>query len=148
MPHELRVKIETLANLDVQGPLDLLVRKLAELVPDFCGDEQVLNDVELAFHEAFTNIHKHAYGGLSEGLVIIEVTVSPDRIEIRLEDEGKGFDPDKVPVPDFDTPCEGGLGVWLMRTLMNEFRYYVDAKGRNVLHLVKHCHPKRQTKDR
>jgi serine/threonine-protein kinase RsbW len=137
MDEDLRIKIEAPAELIMLKPLDLFVRGLAEQLPGFAGDEGSINGLELAFNEAFTNIHRHAYRCGPKGLVSIEIVAGLDSMEIRFEDDGESFDPDGVRVPDLDDPGEGGLGVWLIRKFMDEFIYYSDSRGRNVLRLIK-----------
>lgn len=137
MYEDLKVKIEAPAKLVMLKPLDLFVRGLAEQLPALAGDEGSIDALELAFNEAFTNIYRHAYRGGSTGAVSIEIIAGSDRMEIRFEDDGESFDPDGVRLPDLDNPGEGGLGVWLIRKFMDEFIYYSDARGRNVLRLIK-----------
>jgi len=58
-----------------------------------------------------------------------------------VEDDGKPFDPLQAPPPDLSLPLErrpiGGLGIHLIRNLMDEVSY-ARVGGRNVLKMVKH----------
>jgi len=62
--------------------------------------------------------------------------VSPERVEIRVADEGAGFDPASVPDPTADEnlmrPC--GRGIMLMRSYMDEVTF---SPVGNEVHMVK-----------
>ncbi|MDQ7785763.1 MAG: ATP-binding protein [Desulfomonilaceae bacterium] len=137
MDDELSVKIEVPAEIILLRPLDHFVRILLGQLPAFSGREQLINNIELAFDEAFTNIQRHAYRSQHKGPVTIEIKVGPHSLEFRFEDQGQSFDPSSVQPPDLDQPAEGGLGIWLMRQVMDEFHYHSEADGKNVLRLIK-----------
>jgi serine/threonine-protein kinase RsbW len=88
-----------------------------------------------AFAEAFNNIARHAYASGQAGDVTISVGWSHDELVIETTDTGRSFDLSGVPLPDFDALPESGMGVFIMRSLMDEV---VDRPGPpNVLRLVK-----------
>lgn len=97
--------------------------------------------VKLAVDEACTNIIEHAYGVEIGG--DIECTCMADRtcIKIILRDHGKQFDPTLAPDPDLTLELEnrpiGGLGVFLMKTLMDEIHYEALGESGNLLTMVK-----------
>lgn len=145
MSGEIFVRIDVTAEMVFLRPLDHFVRLLLGQLPAFSGRGQLINDLELAFDEAFTNIHRHAYKSVEKGPVSIEIKVGNGMLEFRFEDHGVGFDPSTVRTPDLDKPSEGGLGIWLIRQVMDEFLYHSEADGRNVLRLIKRfpeCHEK------
>jgi serine/threonine-protein kinase RsbW len=137
MKTEMSVKIEVPADLVLLRPLDVFVRHLIQELPYGALSEGLAANLELVFNEAFMNIHDHAYRSRSMGPVLIEISVSSDRVEFCFQDEGEGFDPDKVPPPDPDDPSERGRGVWLMRHFMDEFVYLANQEGKNILRLIK-----------
>ncbi len=143
MNTEMSVKIEVPADLILLRPLDVFVRHLIEGLPNGAVSEGLAANLELVFNEAFMNIHDHAYRSRPMGPVSIEISVSSERVEFCFQDEGEGFDPDQVKLPDPDDLSERGRGVWLMRQFMDEFVYRRDQNGKNVLRLVKrlphHC---------
>jgi serine/threonine-protein kinase RsbW len=59
---------------------------------------------------------------------------------VEVEDDGRPFDPLLVPPPDLTLPLErrpiGGLGIHLIRSLMDEVAY-ARHDGRNVLKMAK-----------
>jgi serine/threonine-protein kinase RsbW len=138
MTQALTITIEVPSEMMLLRPLNHFVRNLMLQVPAFSGDDAMVNDLELAFDEAFTNIHRHAYPSERKGSVTIQIRIDPHELEFRFEDRGEGFDPSLLPDPDFEDPGEKGLGVWLMRQVMDQFIYYSREDGRNVLRLIKH----------
>jgi serine/threonine-protein kinase RsbW len=87
-----------------------------------------------AASEAFNNIVLHSYAGREDGVVEMSIKAKPGLIRIEFRDWGDSFDPDSVPPPDLDELPESGLGVFIMKELM-EFKY--EAGPPNVLTLSK-----------
>lgn len=81
----------------------------------------------LAVDEACTNVIKHAYKFSPDGDILIEVKYDKSTFTITIEDNGISFDPDIVPSPDLEKYYRehrvGGLGMYLMKTLMDEVKY-------------------------
>jgi len=141
MRDEISARIDVPAEMIFLRPLDHFVRLLLGQLPAFSGRGQLINDLELVFDEAFTNVHRHAYKSAEKGPVSIEIKVGNGMLEFKFEDHGESFDPSAVRTPDLDKPAEGGLGIWLIRQVMDEFLYHSEADGRNVLRLIKHFPP-------
>ncbi len=81
--------------------------------------------VQLAYEEAIVNAIRHGNGHSQEKTVDVEMTCDHERVMIRIEDQGEGFDPAEVPDPRqeelLDVP--GGRGVLLIHEVMSEVRY-------------------------
>lgn len=89
-----------------------------------------IEDLKLAVAEACTNAVDHAYSG-AEGEIGVNCNIFSNRLEIEVKDQGNSFDPIEVesrtgPI-SFDSLRERGLGLYLMKTLMD----HVDIKGDN-----------------
>ena len=97
------------------------------------------NQVVSAFGEAFNNAAIHSYHGGTPGDVVIEVDVAATHITIRLLDYGNSFDIDQVPAPDLDALPESGLGLFIMRSFMDEVTYHAGSP--NVLSMTKRYDP-------
>jgi serine/threonine-protein kinase RsbW len=86
-----------------------------------------IDDIILAVDEACTNIIKHAYKYVPDGEIIIEINYNSRKFTIKLIDHGSSFDPESVPLPDLQKYLKqrkvGGLGLYLMRTLMDDVKY-------------------------
>ena len=110
-----------------------------KLVGQGTSSQQVLTTfqehVVSAFSEAFNNACIHAYRGIPPGSVTIEVAPEPERIAIRLIDHGHVFDPATVPEPDLASLPESGMGIFIIRSFMDEVRY--EPGPPNVLSLAK-----------
>lgn len=104
-------------------------------------DDREVYAVQLAVDEACSNVIEHAYGG--EGDEPIEITCSPhpDRLMIILRDYGRPFDPTAVPQPDIKADLSrrgvGGLGLYLIRKMMDEVTYEASSRAGNSLTMIK-----------
>ncbi|NLV77586.1 MAG: anti-sigma F factor [Tissierellia bacterium] len=82
-----------------------------------------LSDIKTAVSEAVTNAIIHGYE-YNEGIVIIESTIEGNRIEIVVEDKGKGIDDIKKAMEPFYTSKpdleRSGMGFTVMETFMDE----------------------------
>ena len=99
----------------------------------------LVGKVNLVLEELAINTINH---GHDEGLHEITVTFNStdEALTIDVVDDGKPFDPlTDAPVPDVNLPLHqrpiGGLGVYLVRKLMDELTYRRE-EGRNHLTLV------------
>lgn len=97
------------------------------------GDERV-DDLKLAVSEACTNAIEANHLSGEADPVVVEVFQGEDRLEIRVTDNGGGFDPSDVPVApaviDFHhLNFERGLGIPLIRSLMDEVEFLPSATG-------------------
>ncbi len=104
------------------------------------SDKDVYN-IQLATDEAASNIIEHAYENRSDGVLDLSCGVKGDRITIVLIDYGESFDPSEVPLPDLKADLSdrkiGGLGIFLMRKLMDEVHYEPRPDKSNVLTMSK-----------
>ena len=117
------------------------IRRFVEETATAIGvDPAVIPNVILAVDEAVTNIIVHGYQGQG-GAIEIEVSLEGDALMIRIRDEAAPFDPTSVPPPDMILSLEqrtpGGLGIHLIRQIMDEMTHCVTPQGGNELTLVK-----------
>jgi serine/threonine-protein kinase RsbW len=99
----------------------------------------------MAVDEACTNIIEHAYGGEGRGDIECTCQIDSDGLTVRLCDHGRPFDPSSVPEPDINAGLEerreGGLGLFLIRKLMDEVHFEFTPESGNVLTMVKWKEP-------
>jgi serine/threonine-protein kinase RsbW len=104
------------------------------------ADEDVSN-IALAVDEACTNIIKHAYNFDASKEINVVVRMKSPEFEILIADKGKHFEPEKIAMPDMKEYLtkykKGGLGMLLMRKLMDKVEYRIQP-SRNVVRLVKY----------
>jgi serine/threonine-protein kinase RsbW len=98
-------------------------------------------NVELAVDEACANVIEHAYQGDHTREVMVRVTLEEDTLYIRVVDTGRSFDPETVDMPDLRKLMKarksGGLGLGLMKRLMDEVQYEMIPGQKNELMMVK-----------
>lgn len=97
--------------------------------------QQFQEEVVSALGEAFNNTVFHAYRGRPDGRVTIEVEPQGDLLEVRIIDEGITFDLSAVPTPDLDELPESGMGLFIIRSFMDDVSYRSGPP--NVLSLRK-----------
>jgi serine/threonine-protein kinase RsbW len=105
------------------------------------SDKDVYN-IQLATDEAASNIIEHAYENQPDGILELSCGMKGDTITIILIDRGESFDPSEIPLPDLKADLSdrkiGGLGIFLMRKLMDEVHYEPKPDQSNVLTMIKH----------
>lgn len=104
------------------------------------GLNKYIFQVETAVDEACTNVIKHGYRNKG-GYIEISCDLHKDDLVITIRDRGKKFDPSQIPPPDIDTDLEerkiGGLGVYMMRKMMDEVQYTFNVETGNTLTMSK-----------
>jgi serine/threonine-protein kinase RsbW len=94
----------------------------------------------LALAEGFTNAVRHAHRSLPpETTIDIEVCLWMDRLEMRIWDYGKPFNPDAIVEPKPGTLQVGGYGWYLLRRLGDRVVYERGTDGRNCLLIIKYA---------
>lgn len=104
--------------------------------------EEETSKIELAVDEACTNVIEHAYSKDERKLIDITIQIDPQKFTIIITDQGKGFDPKQLNKPDMKKYLEemrvGGLGIYLMQTLMDEIDFDVVGGRKNQVKMVKY----------
>lgn len=88
-----------------------------------------------AVGEAYNNIVLHGYAGRDPGAVQMKIENCPECLRVVLKDTGTSFDPSQAPPPDLAGLPESGLGIFMMRSMVDEVSYVAGSP--NVLTLVK-----------
>jgi anti-sigma regulatory factor (Ser/Thr protein kinase) len=105
------------------------------------------NELELALEEALVNIFHHAYPSSQVGYAELSCRVGGDELIIAIVDEGIAFDVTEAADPDItgdiDARQVGGLGILLVKTLVDEVSYRREG-SRNVLELRFGIKPKKE----
>ena len=127
--------IEKAVLSDLPGIVEFVVKWLQSQ-----GLDKYSFPLETAVDEASTNVLKYAYGGQG-GFFQISCELQGHEIVITIRDRGKPFDPNSVPLPDIDADLEnrrvGGLGIYMMKKMMDEVKYSFDVKQGNRLEMRK-----------
>ena len=120
--------------------LDQIREMVAEVARVGGFSEKAIYSLQLAADEAASNIIEHAYEGESDASLYVTCDVKGDEIVIAMRDTGKSFNPKSVKEPDLKADLSerqiGGLGVYLMRKLMDSVHYESTRAG-NLLTMTK-----------
>lgn len=125
------------------GTIPVITQFVADAAKAANLDEDAIFHCQMAVDEACTNVIEHAYGEENADSFEITCFVEAGRCTIQVVDHGKPFEPDKVPSPrvseKLDEIKPGGIGLHLMKQLMDEVRFEFLAEG-NKLVMVKTGH--------
>lgn len=121
----------------------VLIRELVSKVAEQVGfDNDEASKIELAVDEACTNVIKHAYGNNSDQMIDVMITIDKKKLIIIVSDKGKGFDPEQVQTPDLNESIregrKGGLGICLIKTLMDQVDFQIKPGTKNQVRMVKY----------
>jgi anti-sigma regulatory factor (Ser/Thr protein kinase) len=131
-------------QLDV-NPRVSEVPRLNEWIGARCAADAIAEDVAfkmtLAIEEAVVNVISHAFEGLPPPhSITVRLDIAARTIAAEIIDNGRPFDPTAAADPDLTLPLEvrhpGGLGIHLMRRMVDRLRYRRGA-GTNILRLEK-----------
>jgi serine/threonine-protein kinase RsbW len=96
-------------------------------------------DTQLAVEEVITNIINHGYKN-TFGEIIISSRINLYQAEVQIRDNAPRFDPLSLPEPKLNGTIQdrkiGGLGVFLIRQVMDEISYRYENR-QNILILIK-----------
>jgi serine/threonine-protein kinase RsbW len=92
--------------------------------------------IHLALEEAFVNAVQHGNQSDPKKKIFVRYSVTPDRFDVTVSDQGPGFNPNTLPDPrDPENLCKSsGRGVLLIRAYMDQVEY--NPKG-NQIRMVK-----------
>ena len=111
---------------------------IAKELDDYSGDREALAyHLNLVLTEATVNAIKHANYNDPKDTVRIMIHIQENELNIKVYDHGQGFDLESVPLPDFEHPKEGGMGIFFIRTLMDSVSY-TRQDDCNVLEIIKY----------
>ena len=136
--------MEELVKLDIPARPEYVVLgrlALSGLLRSRGFSDDAVADLKLALTEACSNSVRHAYDH-DDGQVHIAFTLHEDRVIIRIRDEGAGFHEDDADCPDCHavpeiTLGEGGMGISIIRAVVDEFSLEWPPEGGTMLVLTK-----------
>ncbi len=105
-------------------------------------DDEKQEQIALAVDEACTNVIKHAHNFDARRLIDILISVDAKKIQITITDKGRGFNINEVKDPDLKKYAQesrhGGLGIYLIKTLMDDVQYDFKPGIKNQVQLTKY----------
>ncbi len=121
--------------------LDEIRELVAQIARAGGFNEKEIYSLQLAADEAASNIIEHAYEGISNATLDITCDMRGDTLTITMRDTGRPFNPSNVKQPNLKADLSerqiGGLGLYLMRKLMDEVRYEASPTKGNLLTMIK-----------
>jgi len=114
-----------------------IARLAASVISNTVGfDIEDIDDIKVAVGEACNNAVLH--GKSEEEIYEIAFKLSDEKIHIEVKDNGIGFDEEKYEEPDLDNLKGNGLGIYIMKSLMDEVDIIANDKEGTTLKLVKY----------
>jgi serine/threonine-protein kinase RsbW len=117
-----------------------VAEEIARRVSDTAGfDEEDRHKIDMAVHESVINAIWHGNKNDPSKHVWLRFEIYSDRLEIRIRDQGNGYDPSQLPDPlaDENLLNVSGRGIFLVRTFMDEYRVETRAGVGTEVILVK-----------
>lgn len=128
--------VKTAASLE---NLEELVAHVSGSARDAGLDTKRISEIQIATEEALVNVMSYAYGSGQGEVEVACGAAGADDFVIEITDGGEPFDPLSMAEPDTSADVFerkiGGLGILLIRKLMDEVRYRREG-GRNILTMV------------
>ena len=138
---------DVMKELKIEATIENLAKVfafLSESMESYECDPKIKRQIKLCVEELFVNIAHYAYNpdiGVAE--ISIDTVPGSDgkpKMVISFADSGKPYDPLSLPDPDIEADLEdrkiGGLGVYLVRTTMDNFEYK-HKDGQNITTIEK-----------
>jgi serine/threonine-protein kinase RsbW len=127
-------------SIIVDSKSSAVVEVCKEILPklkEYSFDKDDIFAVHLTLEEAFLNAVKHGNKMDPTKKVKIDYSVSSEKVEITVTDEGEGFEPEAVEDPRFGKGLyePGGRGLLLMNSYMDIVKYNEDG---NSVHMVRY----------
>lgn len=120
------------------------VGRVVSFINDFVSkhnvNEKLMNQIDVAVDEICSNIFNYAYKD-KKGEVTVVISFKDETLKISFIDNGVRFNPLDKEDPNVNLPLEerpiGGLGIFLVKQLMDDVTYEYSPNGENILTIVK-----------
>ena len=125
------------STLDSVDVAEGIVLKAAE---EIGFAEEVRYQIGMAVRESMVNAVVHGNRYNENKRVRLEVQKEPDKLTIKVADEGRGFDPKDLPDPlaEENLMNQSGRGIFLIQAFMDEFEVRRAEPAGTEYTLVKH----------
>lgn len=133
--YQLKIPSQT-DNLEI---IRYVVAKVARQV-GFNNDD--VSKIELAVDEACSNVIKHAYDTDLNNFIEVVIQIDYQKLMVIVTDRGKGFSPRNIKLPNMKNYLAemrtGGLGIYLIETLMDEVDFEIKPGVKNQVKMIKY----------
>jgi len=97
---------------------------------------KITNSIDLVIDEVLNNIITYGYVDQEEHEIDIQISIMNRQLILKIEDDGIEFNPTEIAEADTKSSIEdraiGGLGIHLIRNVMDEVRYSYKSKKNNL----------------
>ena len=111
-------------------------KQICQQIEECREDKTFSADVELCVSEACTNAIKYGGSEEREDTITLYFEIHPDKLVIKVQDKGSGFNLKNLPAPDLESLPERGYGLYIIRSKMDDVDYSRTENG-NFLTMVK-----------
>lgn len=108
---------------------------------EICLSEDNFNAIAVSLEEILLNIMTHGYGAAVDAHIHVAIFFQPEQIKIKIQDRAGRFNPLAYKAVNLEQyfeehPSGGGLGIHLVRELMDEISYQ-RKNGENIVIMKK-----------
>ena len=130
------VKLDIASRFDM---LEMVQTVLMHLASMLSFEDDAAHYMSVAVRESVVNAIKHGNRLDENKRVAVVFTIHPGALEVKVQDQGSGFDPDSVPDPIAEENLlkAYGRGIFFMRSFMDEVSYSFPSKGGTVVRMLK-----------
>jgi len=96
---------------------------------------EFITHIVSAVGEAYNNIVLHGYAGREPGTIHMQIENCFEWMRVMIKDTGISFDPLQALLPDLEALPESGMGIFIMRSFVDEITYVAGSP--NILTLLK-----------
>lgn len=120
--HAKMVSITVPGEIEFRGLITRTVAAVCKFAWPREGGEAFTNEILSAVGEAFNNAIIHSYADTT-GDVCLTVSYDALHVQVELVDTGAAFDPDEVPTLSGNEPQESGMGLFIIRSFVDQMYY-------------------------
>jgi serine/threonine-protein kinase RsbW len=130
------VKLDIASRFEMLEMVDTVLAHLSGMLQ---FDEDAAHNMSVAVRESVVNAIKHGNQHDEAKRVAVVFTIHPSALEVKVQDQGPGFDPEAVPNPIAEENLlkAYGRGIFFMRNFMDEVSYSFPARGGTVVRMLK-----------
>lgn len=134
--HTRTVKLDIASRFDMLDMVQTVLTHISGLVG---FNEDATHYMSVAVRESVINAIKHGNRLDESKRVALQFVIHPGALEVRVRDEGWGFDPTSVPSPVAEENLlkADGRGIFFMRSFMDEVSYSFPVKGGTIVKMLK-----------
>lgn len=140
MSEESKIELNITSNAKSLPVVRSAVERMARM--EGFGDNEA-HALVLAIDEALANVIEHGYGGATDQPIAITLTSvhaadGRQGISVAVRDQGRQVDPGAIVGRDLSDVRPGGLGVHIIRSVMDDVEYRCADGGGMLLTMIKY----------